>query len=36
VALLVGWANGSDGVGMEILSVAEDEGMASSMRAQVK
>jgi hypothetical protein len=36
VALLVGWANGSDGVGMEVLSVGEEEGMASSIRAQVK
>lgn len=36
VALLVGCEKGSEGVGIETLSEADGEGMASSIRAQVR
>ena len=36
VALVVGCEKGSKGVGMDVLSEIEEDGIASSMRAQVR
>ena len=36
VALVVGCEKGSKGVGMDVLAEIEEDGIASSMRAQVR